>query len=188
MMERRQPNGPLSWLVSLLLVAALMASLVLFARVADATELPVWQVDDRPQPVTLGKDAAELAVEVGEPESEWTEPEYAEPYAEAYVESYVEPTPYAESGDGSDFRTQGVVQDGGTTYTWYSQAVLPGGGLDIPGRNVNDEGYVCDGDGNICVASSDYEYGTELDTPFGSAVVYDTGCASGVVDIYTDWS
>jgi len=118
---------------------------------------------------------------------EWVEPCYEQAY---YGPDYYEPTYYAPTyyGDPSDFQNAGVVYEDGTTYTWYSQNVLPGGGLDIPGRNVNDEGYVCDGDGNICVASSDYEIGTQLDTPWGDAVVYDTGCASGVVDVYTDWS
>ena len=117
---------------------------------------------------------------------EWAEPYYEQAYYEpAYYESaYYEPANY---GDPDDFQTAGVVYEDGVTYTWYSQNVLPGGGLDIPGRNVNAEGYVCDGSGNICVASSDYEIGTQLETPFGDAVVYDTGCASGVVDVYTGW-
>ena len=80
-----------------------------------------------------------------------------------------------------------MVYDDGTMYTWYSENVLPGGGLDIPGRSVNEDGYVVDGDGNLCVASSDYDKGTVLDTPFGTAVVYDSGCASGTVDVYTSW-
>ena len=75
----------------------------------------------------------------------------------------------------------------GTRYTWYSENVLPGGGLNIPGRHVGDGGYIMDGDGNICVASSDHEIGTVLETPYGTAVVYDTGCANGTVDIYTSW-
>ena len=116
---------------------------------------------------------------------EWTEPVYEQAYSEP---EYYEPTyTPAYYGDPSDFQTAGVVYEDGVTYTWYSQNVLPGGGLDIPGRTTNDEGYVCDGDGNICVASSDYEIGTQLDTPWGDAVVYDTGCASGVVDVYTGW-
>ena len=94
-------------------------------------------------------------------------------------------------GDASDFRTAGVVYDGGTRYTWYSENVLPGGGLDelnANGRTVNEDGYVVDGDGYIAVASSDHEIGTELETPWGMARVYDTGCPSGTVDVYTDWS
>lgn len=88
-----------------------------------------------------------------------------------------------------ELRTMGVIYDGGLSYTWYSQRVLPGGGLDIEGRGVSSEGYVTDGQGRIVVASSDIPYGTEISVPFGSgtAVVLDTGCPSGVVDVYTDF-
>ena len=93
-----------------------------------------------------------------------------------------------EEPDNSSLRVDGVqYSDDGTKYTWYSENVLPGGGLDIPGRHVGDGGYVMDGDGNICVASSDHEVGTVLETPYGTAVVYDTGCPNGTVDVYTSW-
>ena len=115
---------------------------------------------------------------------EWYEPYY-----------YYEPVYYWQAIDESDgisaaeFMYYGVVDEGGVHYTWYSQRVLPGGGLNelnANGRHV-EGGYVMDGDGYIAVASSDHEIGTVLDTPFGQAKVYDTGCASGTVDIYTDF-
>ena len=86
-------------------------------------------------------------------------------------------------------RTQGVIYDDGYRYTWYSQRVLPGGGLAIDGRHVSEEGYVVDAGERIVVASSDLPYGTELCVPFGSgkAVVLDTGCDSGTIDVYTDF-
>lgn len=93
----------------------------------------------------------------------------------------------AVSYSPEDLQYHGVLHDGLHTYTWYSQQVLPGGGLDISGRHVSGEGFVRDGDGLICVASSDYEKGTELDSPFGRVKVYDTGCASGTLDVYVDW-
>lgn len=151
-----------------------------------------------------------------EPEqpAEPDEPQYEEPYVEpAYVEPepvYVEPEPtyyepvYAETAyaeptlayepavDPSevDLKTAGVVYDGGTRYTWYSELVLPGGGLtelNENGRTHDEAGRVVDADGYIAVASSDYEKGTVLDTPWGAAKVYDCGCDSGTVDIYTQW-
>ena len=126
------------------------------------------------------------------PPAEEPEPVFEEYYEEpVYSWGYEEPVYYAPEPSyygGSNLQTDGVVYgDDGTRYTWYSQNVLPGGGLDIPGRSVSEEGYVTDGDGNIAVASSDYAYGTQLETPWGDAVVYDTGCASGTVDVYTDW-
>ena len=122
---------------------------------------------------------------------EWTEPAYEEP---VYYEepAYYAPAPAMDASDGisaAEFRYYGVVESEGTRYTWYSENVLPGGGLDelnANGRHV-EGGYVVDGDGFIAVASSDYPVGTELDTPFGPAKVYDTGCASGTVDVYVGW-
>lgn len=84
-------------------------------------------------------------------------------------------------------KSKGVNYYNGHKETWYSQRVLPGGGLKIPGRHVDDRGLVCDGDGYICVASSDYAKGTIVETSLGTGKVYDCGCASGTIDIYTDW-
>ena len=84
-------------------------------------------------------------------------------------------------------RSKGVVYYNGHRETWYSQKVLPGGGLKIPGRHVDSRGLVCDGDGYICVASSDLAKGTIVETSLGTGKVYDSGCASGTIDIYCDW-
>jgi len=96
---------------------------------------------------------------------------------------------YVESSGGYDhpFRSQGTTEKDGFTYTWYSQRVLPGGGLDIPGRHVTEDGFVRDADGNICVASDDLDQGAEIETPYGKGKVYDTGSGSGNLDLYTDW-
>ena len=92
-----------------------------------------------------------------------------------------------KSGSGILTKSKGVNYFNGHKETWYSQRVLPGGGLNIPGRHVNEQGLVCDGDGYICVASSDYPKGTIVETSLGTGKVYDCGCASGIIDIYTDW-
>ena len=93
-----------------------------------------------------------------------------------------------DGGSGYDhpFRSQGTTNDGNYDYTWYSQRVLPGGGLNIPGRHVDEDGFVRDESGNLCIAARDLDKGTEVDTPFGKAVVYDY-CPNGNLDIYTDW-
>lgn len=93
------------------------------------------------------------------------------------------------SGDASNFKSAGVVYQNGVRYTWYSQNVLPGGGLtelNNNGRHV-ENGFVKDGDGYIAVASSDHPKGTVVDTPYGQGKVYDSGCASGTIDIYTNY-
>lgn len=92
------------------------------------------------------------------------------------------------SSDGVLTKSKGVVYYAGHRETYYSQRVLPGGGLKIPGRHVNaSDGTVRDADGYICVASSDLEMGTVVETSLGTGKVYDSGCASGTIDIYVDW-
>ena len=73
--------------------------------------------------------------------------------------------------------------------TYYSEKVLPGTGLNIPGRHVAEDGTIRDGDGYICVAANqDYmAKGSILITSLGPAKVYDTGCAYGTIDIYVSW-
>lgn len=69
----------------------------------------------------------------------------------------------------SRFKKLGRVRYGDYTYTWYSQRVLPGGGLNIPGRHLNKHGLV-------------------VDTPVGiQGIVYDEGSGNGNLDIYCDW-
>lgn len=84
------------------------------------------------------------------------------------------------------FRKMGVVYADGFKWTWYSERVLPGQGLNIPGR-YSDGNYVRDGDGNIVLASCDYLKGTVLNTPFGRGKVYDYCPTSGVIDVYVSW-
>lgn len=93
---------------------------------------------------------------------------------------------YTDSG-GALTPSKGVVYYNGHRETYYSQRVLPGGGLNIPGRHVAEDGTIRDADGYICVASSDLPWGSVVETSLGTAKVYDCGCASGTIDIYTDW-
>ena len=83
----------------------------------------------------------------------------------------------------------GVVYFNGHKETYYSQNILPGGGLRIPGRHVAEDGTVRDEEGYICVAADwNYlPYGATVLTSLGPARVYDTGCDYGVVDIYVNW-
>ena len=58
----------------------------------------------------------------------------------------------------------------------------------VNGRYVNNQGFVCDSDGYIILASVDLSPYTIIDTPFGyKGKVYDTGCPSGILDVYTNW-
>lgn len=84
---------------------------------------------------------------------------------------------------------KGVVYYNGHRETYYSQRVLPGNALKIPGRHVADDGTIRDEDGYICVAAntSYMKKGTILMTSLGPAKVYDCGCAYGTIDIYVNW-
>lgn len=88
------------------------------------------------------------------------------------------------SGSYYDFLRDGVVYSNGNKYTYYSQSVLPGGGLNIPGRHV-DGGFVKDSDGYIVVAS-DKPMGTVGDSPFGATKTYDRGTTGNHYDIYVE--
>lgn len=86
-------------------------------------------------------------------------------------------------------RSMGRKFFNGHSETYYSENVLPGCGLKIPGRHVADDGTIRDKDGYIVVATNfnfRAKYSTFL-TSLGPAKVYDTGCAYGTVDIYCNW-
>ena len=103
-----------------------------------------------------------------------------------WLSEHEKTTTKAYSMTPQEFRKAGVVYQNGYRYTYYSEKVLPGKGLNIPGR-YSDGNFVRDKDGYICVASSDLKKGTVVDTPFGKGKVYDTGCPSGTIDIYCSW-
>lgn len=86
-------------------------------------------------------------------------------------------------------KSMGVLRYNGHRETYYSQRVLPGGGLRIPGRHVANDGTVRDKDGYIVVAANPrfYSRGSKLMISLGPAKVYDSGCAYGTIDVYTNW-
>lgn len=88
----------------------------------------------------------------------------------------------------SYFKKRGVIRWNRWKWTWYSQKVLPGRGLRIPGRHIGKGGYIMDKNGYICLASSSLKKGTVVKTPFGAkGKVYDCGCAKGTLDVYANW-
>lgn len=84
------------------------------------------------------------------------------------------------------FRKMGVIYADGYIYKWYSENVLPGKGLKIPGRH-SDGNYVLDEEDYIVLASIDLPKGTVMETPFGWGKVYDVCPTSGIVDVYVSW-
>ncbi|MBP1324804.1 hypothetical protein JOF28_000036 [Leucobacter exalbidus] len=83
-----------------------------------------------------------------------------------------------------EFMFSGVVNWGGYRFTFYSEKVLPGPGLAIPGRHLNPGGYVSDEDGFVVLAS-DHPKGTVFETPFGyPGKIYDRGTFGNHLDVY----
>ena len=83
-----------------------------------------------------------------------------------------------------EFMFKGAINWGGYKFTYYSQQVLPGEGLEVPGRHVNPAGYVSDADGFIVMAGSAPK-GTVYDTPFGyQGKIYDRGTVGNHLDVY----
>ena len=91
--------------------------------------------------------------------------------------------------DGGLTKRRGAINFNGHRETYYSEKVLPGNGLRIPGRHVADDGTIRDENGFICVAADPgfMAKGSILITSLGPAKVYDSGCAYGTIDIYVNW-
>jgi hypothetical protein len=94
----------------------------------------------------------------------------------------------SSSYTSSQFKRMGVINWGGYRWTWYSQKVLPGNGLNIPGRHIDSSNFVCDENGYIVLASKNLSTGTIIDTPFGRlGKIYDYCPTSGTIDVYTNY-
>lgn len=125
--------------------------------------------------VYTSETAEEITVATTEPQTDETNTAEPEPQFNALYSA-------------SQFTQFGVIRWNGWKWTWYSERVRPGTGLDIPGRHNDEYGYVCDENGYICLSSSVLRKGTVIDTPFGKqGKVYDTGCAKDVIDVYVSW-
>lgn len=89
------------------------------------------------------------------------------------------------SGSSGDFKSQGVIYENGTRYTYYSSNVLYH--YRTPEWTAGNDNIYRDSDGYVVVASNDHAQGDVVSTPFGEGRVYDSGCASGTIDIYTNF-
>lgn len=96
---------------------------------------------------------------------------------------------YNISGDRLT-KSKGRINFNNHQETYYSEKVLPGSGLNIPGRHVAQDGTIRDADGYIYIAANaNYlPKGATAMTSLGPAKVYDTATAEvGVIDIYVSW-
>lgn len=168
-----------------------------FDSVAEAEYIPEPEVAEinEPEPTPLPETGEIEEIVKPEPEPEELvdadEDETAcenEPEAVDEADEVSEVNP--NGTDPKNFKRDGEVYYNELRFTWYSERVKPGGGLtslNSNGRHVDDNGFVCDGDGYIALASNDYAKGSVIETPFGTGKVYDCGCASGTVDVYVSW-
>lgn len=139
----------------------------------------------------IAKEKAEEEAKAKKAEEERIAKEKSEKEAKAQAEEQAQQTYSGSSASNSgvkislsQFMFDGVVYSGGYKFTYYSQSVLPGGGLSIPGRHVNADGFVSDGDGYIVLAGS-APLGTVYDTPFGyKGKIYDRGTYGNHLDVY----
>ena len=100
----------------------------------------------------------------------------------------------AYSSDGymtaDEFKNYGIVNHNGECFTYYSERFLPGEGLEIPGRYTDWEGYVCDGEGYVVLATPD-EYihprGSVIELPTGRMGRFYDFCPEGSIDVYVNW-
>lgn len=146
----------------------------------ETTEVTTEQVTEKPTEVTTVKPTTTVKQTTTKP-VETTKPKETEAQI---TKSETSEALYS----ASKFMNMGVIYWNGWRWTWYSERVLPGGGLNIPGRHADSSGYICDGNDYICLSSSSLSKGTVIATPFGkSGKVYDTGCASDTIDVYVNW-
>lgn len=102
-----------------------------------------------------------------------------------FLHKYRSPKKYS----GRYFRSAGVIWWRGQKFTWYSQRILPGYGLKIPGRHLDSQGFVCDKWGYIVLGSNTANRGKIIATPFGRfGKVYDAGYVGTYwFDCYTNF-
>lgn len=91
----------------------------------------------------------------------------------------------AAQQSANGFKSAGVINYGGYRYTWYSSNELYH--YMTPQWTAGSDGLYRDSNGYIIVASSTHSQGTIVDTPFGTGIVRDSGCAPGTIDVYTNF-
>ena len=117
----------------------------------------------------------------------YIEDDYSEEDSDEYDGSY--PSYWMYSPEY--FKENGVIEYNGYYFTYYSELVMPGEGLYIPGRWTDEYGFVRDGNGNLCLASNTpdtMDRFSTVYTPWGLGVIYDYGTGNdAVIDVYVGW-
>lgn len=109
-----------------------------------------------------------------------------------YYETYYEPD-YYYSDNSEYYNNSGLTASSGVNYyngrkeTYYSSNVLYH--YRTPEWTAGDDGVYRDSDGYVVVAANCKEYseGDIIESSFGPAKVYDSGCDYGTTDVYVNW-
>lgn len=180
-------------LVSILILEVISA-VIIFANQPEPKvehhEIPI--VMDTMAVSDISEDLTQTAMDIqAEAEAEAEAQRIAEEEAarQAYIQQQQTQT-YESTPEpvysGNSFESDGVWSDGTYRYTWYSSNAAYH--YRTPEWTAGSDGIYRDAEGYVVVASSDHPQGTVIEsTPFGSAKVYDTGCASGTLDVYTNF-
>lgn len=171
-------------------VSFFVVSLFSYASVKNEPPLTIQELPEEPQsepfrPAIMSfapEEAESLLNRVEEEKRIEAERKRAEEQRQAaLIQTGIYSAPY--------FRRTGRIRWGGWDWTYYSERILPGYGLRIPGRHTDSLGYVRDENGYLCLASDVLSRGTIIETPFGSyGRVYDCGPGNNyTVDVYVGW-
>ena len=136
--------------------------------------------------------ADDLQIDQAEPEVvEYVDATYD--YDDTYYDDAYYDDSYYTEYDDSCYNTEGLTASSGVNYyngrqeTYYSSNVLYH--YRTSEWTAGDDGVYRDADGYVVVAANENEYseGDVIDTSFGPAKVYDSGCDYGITDVYVNW-
>lgn len=165
-------------------VVLIVIGLAVLVSTTQPKEVKVESVHDISEMPVVVEPIAEELPAVTEAAMEQVQEPKPEPVVEEYVEP--EPEPQPQIINSGSFKSAGVWYDSNYRYTWYSSNVLYH--YRTPEWTAGTDGIYRDRDGYVVVASSDLPQGTVVEgTPFGACKVYDSGCASGTLDVYTNF-
>lgn len=154
-------------------------------EVVQVYDVPAIEEPEDTEPASVTEDTVVETPEVEPAQTYIPETEPVVETSSAPVQTYIPEQP-APSYSSNSFKSDGVWYDDSYRYTWYSSNDAYH--YQTPEWSAGSDGIYRDSEGYVVVASSDYAQGTVIDdTPFGPAKVYDTGCASGTLDVYTNF-
>ena len=175
-----------------ILVLEVISAVIIFANQPEPKvehhEMPI--VMDTMAVSDISEDLTQTAMDIqAEEEAEAQRIAEEEAARQAYIQQQQTQT-YESAPEpvysGNSFESDGVWSDGTYRYTWYSSNAAYH--YRTPEWTAGSDGIYRDAEGYVVVASSDHPQGTVIEnTPFGAAKVYDSGCASGTLDVYTNF-